>query len=259
MSSLTRRFKAHAAWLPLLVLAPVLHAAPRFPVGEEARYKIRWGLITCGTSTFRCEEVDWNGRPMVRVRVQAKSNWLVSTLYPVDDTVDCYIDPETGQSVRVEKNTSEGDKTCKDVLEIDRENNVARWTSESDNITTNYPIEAGACDALSFLYEFRKHRIEQGSELDFNIVVDTALQGITIRAGKTDTKEIENIGKIKCRRYTVEPKRDDLFVRKIPKEMWLAENDHRILVRMDLQVPVGRARIILDDYTPPTPTGTDGD
>jgi hypothetical protein len=54
-----------------------------------------------------------------------------------------------------------------------------------------------------------------------------------------------------CRKYVVVPKRDDLFVRKIPKEIWLSEDERKIMVRMDVQVPVGRARIVLEDYVPP--------
>ena len=223
----------------------------RFPVGEQARYRIQWGLFTCGTSTFRCDEVEWQGRTMIRVRVQAKSNWLVSTIYPVDDTVDCYIDPETGLSVRLEKHTIEGDKVCKDVLELDRDTQMASWISESDNISTNYPIEAGACDAVSFLYAFRKHDFQESPSQEFNVAVDTALHSITIDAGKRDTKKIDGLGKILCRQFTFTPKRDDLFVRKIPKAIWLSDDERRILVRMDLVVPVGRARVVLEEYTPP--------
>ncbi|MBN2161581.1 MAG: DUF3108 domain-containing protein [Pontiellaceae bacterium] len=236
----------------LLPASPFLHAEEiRFPIGEQATYSIHWGLLNCGTSTFRCEEIEENGKTMIRVRVQARSNWLVSTIYPVEDTVDCYIDPATGQSVRLEKSTSEGEKICRDILTIDRENNTAEWISESDNISTNYPIEAGACDAVSFLYAFRAHAFTPDVPQPFSIVVDTALHGITITAGGTDRKKVGALGKVLCRRYTVAPERDDLFVRKIPQMIWLSDDERKILIRMDLKVPVGKARIELDEYIPP--------
>ena len=244
--------RACAAVTLLLLMHPApLRADPGFPVGEEAHYTIHWGLLNCGTTSFSCEEVEWNGKPMIRVRVRAKSNWLVSTIYPVDDIVDCYIDPESGQSVRIEKNTSEGDKICKDILLLDREKNMAHWTSESDNITTNYPIEAGVCDAVSFLYEFRQHGFDNTDTRNFKLVVDSALHGISINAGRRETKTAGRGGEVICRRYTVQPKRDDLFVRKIPKTIWLSEDDHKIMVRMDLKVPVGKVRVVLDKYVPP--------
>lgn len=237
--------------LALLITAALASAEYRYPVGEQATYKIEWGLLSCGTSTIGCEEVEMDGRKLIRIRIRVKSNWLISTIYPVDDMVDCYIDPETQLSVRVEKNTSEGRFICRDILEIDRENDTAFWTSHSDNISTNYSIETGACDAVSFLYDFRKYDFKKGTSRSFNIVVDTALHGIQITAGGTDVKKVAESGKVECRKYLVEPKRDDLFVRKIPKAIWLTEDDRKILVRMDVRVPIGKARIVLDEYTPP--------
>jgi hypothetical protein len=237
--------------LAVLIAVAQASAEYRYPIGEQATYKIEWGLLSCGTSTIGCEEVALDGKNLIRIRIRVKSNWLVSTIYPVDDTVDCYIDPETQLSVRLEKNTSEGGFVCRDVLEIDRENNTASWTSHSNNTTTNYAIEAGSCDAVSFLYDFRKYAFNKGTSRDFNIVVDTALHGINITAGGTDTKKVAESGKVECRKYIVEPKRDDLFVRKIPKAIWLTEDGRKILVRMDVQVPVGKARIVLDEYIPP--------
>jgi len=236
-----------------IMLVSVVNGSPeyRFPVGEQAVYRIEWGLFSCGTSTIRCDEVELEGRSLIRIRIRVKSNWLVSTIYPVDDTIDCYIDPETQLSIRVEKNTSEGGFICRDILEIDRASQTAFWTSHSGNITTNYPIEAGSCDAVSFLYDFRKYAFERGTARDFNIVVDTALHGISVTAGKTDDKKLGESGRVECRQYLVEPKRDDLFVRKIPKAIWLTEDDRKILIRMDVQVPVGKARIVLDEYIPP--------
>ncbi len=234
-----------------LLLAATARAGYRLPVGESAVYRIQWGPLHCGTSTIRCEEVELGGERLVRVRVRVQSNWLVSTLYPVDDTVDCYIDPETMQSIRLEKCTSEGGFVCRDVLEFDRTNNVARWTSHSDNISTNYPIPPGACDAVSFIYAFRRHAFEEAESRSFPLVVDTRVHGIAVRATERDGKKVGGIGRVPCLRYGVEPERDDLFVRKIPQAIWLTDDDRKILVRMDVQVPVGRARIVLDQYTPP--------
>jgi hypothetical protein len=233
------------------VFPGLLFADYHYPIGEKAVYKIQWGLINCGTSTIRCDEVELDDKKLIRIRVRVKSNWLVSTIYPVDDTVDCYIDPEIQLSVRLEKDTSEGDKICKDVLTLDRQQNTVKWISHSENITTNYPIEAGACDAVSFIYAFRQHDFQEGESRDFKIVVDTALHGIRVEAKNTGQKKIGESGKALCRKYTVTPRRGDLFVRKIPKEIWITEDSRKIMARMDIKVPVGKARIVLDEYISP--------
>lgn len=234
----------------LLLALPAL-AGYTFPVGEKAVYKIRWGMLTCGTSTITCSKVETEGAELIRIRVRVKSNWLISTVYPVDDTVDCFIDPVSGQSVRVEKDTSEGDTICRDVLTIDRENNRAYWVSHSDNITTNYPVSSGACDAISFLYAFRQDELTKGESQRYSLIVDTAEHGITVSAGPDKKIKAGELGKLNCRRYLVIPQSDGLFVRKIPEEIWLTADDRQLMTRMDVKVPVGTARIVLDEYVPP--------
>jgi hypothetical protein len=232
-------------------IAGACSAEYRFPVGERAVYKIKWGMVSCGTTSIHCDEVEVKDENLIRIRIRVKSNWMVSTVYPVDDTVDCFIDPETMESIRVEKDTSEGDLVCKDVLRLDRTNNIAHWQSHSANITTNYPITAGAHDPLSFLYAFRQHTFDANDERDFNVVVDTAVHGITITAKDTAKKANGNGEKVNCRKYLVTPKAEGLFVRKIPKEIWLTEDERKLMTRMTVKVPVGTARIVLDEYYPP--------
>ncbi len=241
----------------LLLLPSLLFADYHYPIGERATYTIKWGLLTCGTSTISCDEVEAEGQHLIRIRVHAKSNWLVSTLYPVDDTVDCFIDPETQLSVRLEKHTREGGFICKDVLTINRQNNIAQWDSQNLNISTNYPITAGTCDAVSFLYAFRQYAFEENQSRDFPLAVDTALHGITITAKNTDEKKIGDTGKVLCRKFIATPKRDDLFVRKIPKEIWITEDDRKILAKMVVKVPVGSVRIVLKNYVPPATLALD--
>lgn len=223
----------------------------RYPIGERATYTIKWGLLSCGTSTIGCDEVNIGDRRLIRIRVRAKSNWLVSSIYPVDDTVDCFIDPQTRLSVRLEKSTSEGDFICKDVLVFDRKRHSAQWDSQSLNISTNYPIAPGTCDAVSFLYVLRQCEFGKNQSRNFPLAVDTALHGLTITAGETKNKRVGKTGKTLCRKFTATPKRDDLFVRKIPKEIWITEDDRRILAKMVVKVPVGNVRIELAEYRPP--------
>lgn len=241
-----------ALTIALSLLLPLAAQADRyrFPIGEKAVYGVHWGLIPCGTTTIGCDRVRVGEKDLIRIRVRAKSNGLVATVYPVDDTVDCYIDPATQESVRLEKNTSEGGFICKDVLQLDRVLHRAQWDSESHNISTNYPIEVGTCDAVSFLYAFRQYDFTAGQSRDFNLAVDTALHGVTITAAKTDHKKIGETGKVLCRKYIATPKRDDLFVRKIPKEIWITEDDRKIMAKMVVKVPVGNVRLVLKTYIP---------
>ena len=94
-----------------------------------------------------------------------------------------------------------------------------------------------------------QHDFHENEQQDYTIAVDTALHRISIQAKHTARKKTANGEKIECRKYLVMPKRDDLFVRKIPKAIWLTDDSRKILVRMDVAVPIGKARIVLDEYS----------
>jgi hypothetical protein len=235
----------------LLLAFSVQAGSYRFPNGERSVYSVHWGLVPCGTVTISCDDVVAEDEELIRVRVRVQSNWLASRIYPVDDTVDCYIDPETQLSVRLEKDTREGDFVCKDTLVFDRENNTAQWDSQSANISTNYSIAADSCDAVSFLYAFRQYTFAERQSRDFNLAVDGVLHGITITAGDTGERELGNAGDVLCRKYVATPGREDLFVRKVPREIWITEDERKIMTRMVLTLPVGNVRVQLKEYQRP--------
>lgn len=172
-------------------------------------------------------------------------------MYPVEDTVDCYIDPDTGLSFRLVKDTTEGGVVRRDVLELDRKRNTAHWVSKSENDEARYAIEPGTCDAVSFLYAFREERLGAGETRRFHIAADRSLHGLAVRAGKVVEKSFLGGDKVACRRHEVIPERDDLFVRKIPKGIWVSEDKRRLVLRMDIQMPVGTTHVVLEQYQPP--------
>lgn len=223
----------------------------RFPIGETIKYSVRWGVIRCGTVTIKCDEVEFDEGPLIRVQVHAKSNWLASRIYPTDDTVSCYIHPKTHQSVRLEKYTSEGDYICKDILTFDREANRAYWESHSANITTNYAIYQDTLDAVSFLYAFRERTFQTGESEEYKLAVDDLLHSITITAGDCSTKSFDGLGCIRSRKFYTVSNTEGLFVRKIPKAIWISDDERKIMTKMTLELPIGESTILLDEYVPP--------
>lgn len=249
------RCRKHIILLVVTCLAAAVAGAEpacrRFPVGEKLTYKIYWGLLPCGKTTMSCEMVEVDGEDLIRIRATARSNWLISRLYPVNDVVDCYIQPATQLSMNLLKNTSEGGFICKDTLSFDRVHNTAQWTSESANISTNYPIDEGTCDAVSFLYRLRSYKFDDRQSRYFRLAVDNLLHGITVTAEGCAPHRAGALGKVHCRKFVTVPDRPDLFVRKIPEEIWVTDDDRRIMVRMTARIPVGRVRVVLDEYQPP--------
>ncbi len=220
----------------------------RYPVGEQLSYRILWGFLPVGRTTITCEKISENGASRIRVRVEAKSNRLVSTLYPVNDRIDCYIDPLTGLPLRVEKRTSEGKVRCDDTLWFDHKNLVARWESRSADVTTNYPIYSDTLDTGAFLYALRSTSFKLNKPKTFHIAADAFLHGLSITACEQKMMKTKlDTEKIQCTRFSVVPKRNDLFVNKTPEEVWVADDERRVMVKMKTKTPLGNVRIVLDE------------
>jgi hypothetical protein len=217
----------------------------QYPVGERLVYRIYWGCLHVGRVCITCEPVTENDTPLIRVRVEAKSNRLVSTLYAVNDQTDCYIDPSTGLPLRVEKKTSEGGFICDDTLWIDHNALVAHWESRSASITTNYPIAPDTLDPASLLYALRSTQFTLHEPQRFKIAVDGLLHGLTITA--EETKPVKVGSEMKpCIRFSSAPERSDLFVRKVPGDIWVTADDKQIMVKMRTKIPVGHVQVVLD-------------
>ena len=236
--------------LSILLALPVLASSAvniHYPIGETLSYRVYWGFLPVGRSTVRCESILQDGIPLIRIRVEAESNRLVSTLYPVQDRVESYIDRKSGLPLWIEKQTLEGGYECNDTLRFDRDGLMAHWESRSASITTNYPIQLDTLDVAAFLYALRSCRLSPDHPESFQIAVDGILHPITIRAEEEKRIKIasEKISTA-CTRYSVTPMRPDLFVRKIPDDIWVSNDERRVLVKMTVRTPAGKARIVLD-------------
>ena len=219
-----------------------------YPLGEKLTYRIMWNMFPVGQTVIQCEALTDHGADSIRVRVQAKSNRLVSALYPVNDLIDCYINRTTGLPYRVEKQTSEGKHLCDDTLQLDHAKGLAVWQSRSASISTNYPIYSDTLDVSSFLYAIRTYSFTLRKPKTFHVAADGTLHGLTITAEqKKMLKTTLSDEKILCTRYSVVPERKDLFVRKIPGDVWVTDDDRRIMVKMKAKTPLGNVRIVLDE------------
>ncbi|MBL7115658.1 MAG: DUF3108 domain-containing protein [Kiritimatiellae bacterium] len=226
-----------------------------FPVGERIGYKIKWGPITVGSACIDCKSVSVNDRDLVEISITAKNNIMSAAFYRVNDTVRCLIDPASGQSLRVEKDTHEGDVICRDTLEFDRTALTASWQSVSAGINTNYSVNADTCDAVSFLYVMRQQMVPEGDSRDFHIAVDGMLHDIRVTSGVQREKKVSGLGRVRSRCYTVKALKDGLFVNKIPRTIWVSEGACPIVTSMSIRVPVGVVKLSIDNYRHPYSDG----
>lgn len=235
-----------AGWWPAAVCGGDAGAELRdLPVGESLEYGIYWGILPAGHAVIRCETTNIGDRAFVCVRLRAQSNRLAGLIYPVDDQIECVVDPATRLPVYTRKRTVEGGFLCDDTLSFDRAGLTAHWVSLSTGITTNYPIAADTLDAVSFLYALRTEPFTVNVWRRFALAVDGRVHGVKVMATGTNTVHIPEIGTVPCLRFVAAQEQQGLFVRKIPEEIWVTADRRRMVTRIRGKVPIGRFSLVL--------------
>jgi len=222
-----------------------------FPVGERIEYRILWGRIPVALSTANSEWVDYEGRRLLAIRFETRSNAVLSKLYPVDDFIESLIDPQTFLPVQFTKRLNEGHYHCDETTVFDHARGVAVYTNNRKQSSREYEIDPDTRDLISFMYSMRTVDLMAGSEQDFRVMADEKLYDLTIKAEKQEEVKLPHYGKIDSMQLEPEAAFQGLFVRKGKMTVWVSEDDRKVITKASIKVPVAHVNLVLDKVTGP--------
>lgn len=223
----------------------LLFPARAFAAAEEAlRYELVWGLIRVGTAEVTTRLVEEEGRTLLRFRFTAKSNRWVEKIYPVEDCIDSFIEPETGLPAKLVRKTSEGWFRCDDELRFDRERGVASWTDRVRGTNAVYAVEPGTHDFFSLMRSMRDIELRPGREDRATIAADDRTHNLVIRVEREERLALRG-ARVRTFRLRVSSEKEGLFVRKVPGAIWITAEPPHTVAQMQVRVPVGSVRAVL--------------
>jgi len=217
-----------------------------FPIGERLRYRIVWGVIPVGKSEAVTEWTEEDGRPLIAIRIRTLSNHVIRTIYPVDSLLETLIDPETLHPVRFTKKSREGRHRSHEVTTFDFTTGVARQHNLRKNRHTEFPIETGTRDLLSFMYFIRGHLFTLGSLADYRVMADEKIYDLVIRAVREEKVDAGGADRVPGMLLEPEAGFEGLFVRKGHMLLWISREIPTVLLRAEVEVPLARVKLILD-------------
>ena len=249
-------------WLALAVLAACLCCAPRvdaqststatglwFTVGETLTYKINWG-VPVGDVVMTTRWVEENGQPLLAIKMRTRSNKFLSTFYPVDDTVESFLDPVTFLPVRFTKVLNEGTYKCDRLTTFDRTNKVARFETEGSAKGEEFAIPEDARDVMSFMYAMRRRRFSPGQTERFQVVDDGKIHDLTVKTVAYEDVKLPRLGKTRSVRIEPEAGFQGLFVRTGKITLWVSDDERRVLTQLTAKAPIGNFKAVLVDVKP---------
>ncbi len=227
----------------------VVRARVPFGAGERADYQVKYGVFSVGRGTMDVVGIDtirglesWHILFRVRGGVPG---------YRVDNLMESWMDTRTLASLRFKQELSEGRRERERVFEIFPDSQKYRENDLEPQASVPDPLDDG-----SFLYFVRTIPLEVGKEYEFhryfrpdrNPVRIQVLrrERIKVPAGTFETIVVRPL--IKAR---------GVFSENGRAEVWLTDDDRRIMVQMKSHLSLGSLSLHLRSYTPPKPLSAD--
>ena len=235
----------HAEWTSRTwsVVTDTPRVAVPFGVGEKLDYEVKFGPLSVGRGSMEVMAMDTiRGHPTWHTVFRVKGGTF---FYHVDDHFESWIDIRNFASLRHKQDINEGSK--------DRERYFEIFPNRATYIEDNKPEKPSVSEPLddgSFLYFIRTVPLEVGKTYEFNSyfrpdrnpVKITVLrrERIKVPAGTFDAIVIRPSIKTK-----------GIFSENGQAEVWLSEDDKRIMLQMKSKLSFGSLNLYLKSYRPP--------
>jgi len=235
----------------------MLAAAPytAFRDGEAFTYRVGFALFSrAGEITIRATATTQEGRDVMRVTTGTSSRGLVRGFYAFDNEAEVFIDRATGRIQLVRESGADPKRPTDSETRFDYEQRMAFHVDRvRKDRTTDIPIPDGdPLDLISALVQTRDWDLKPGEERDVLVHFGRDLYPLAIRAeGYEDVRT--PLGRYRTLmlvpRMKGEPK--GLFKRGGEIKVWIAQDDTKLPVKMQLVLKYGTASLLLSEYQAP--------
>lgn len=221
-------------------------------LGERLGFHGRWFGIPVGYGWLEVKGiVDLEGRPAYHIEAQGFSNEVLSTFYPIHDIIHSYLDRETLQPLRFEKDQREGHYRAKEVVTFNYTTATATYRSLLNQSVKEIPLPVGVQDLISALYWFRMQPIHPHQTLLINLYTDERIYQTEVQIRQPLLLELLKRGTFPC--FVVEPKASfkGLLVRRGRIWAYLTTDERRIPLLVKAITPWGAMSAVIDESSKP--------
>jgi hypothetical protein len=194
--------------------------------GENLEYTVRLSGLAAGSGEMQVPGFDSiRGHTAWRLHFHIKGSVL--GLYHVDDSYDSWMDVESLHSLRFEQRLYEGGKHTNRNYDIFPGRGIFHQEGKEEKASVAEPL-----DDASFFFFVRTLQLKPGAEYRFDRYFDPKANPVVIKVLRRDTIDVP-AGRFAA--IVVQPSfnTSGLFSQNGHAELWLSDDDRRILLRMD--------------------------
>jgi hypothetical protein len=213
-----------------LAAAPVAaqpHTTVPWAAGEYLEYAVKLAGFSAGTGIMQVTGIDTiRGHNAWRLHFNIKGSAPLGT-YHVDDTYDSWMGVESLNSLRFEQNLYEGGKHKIRKYDIFPSRSMFQQEGKDERKSVPDPL-----DDASFFFFVRTLPLEVGKEYAFAKYFDPAANPVVIKVVRRDTIDLP-AGRFPAIVLQPSIKTNGLFSENGHAEIWLSDDEHRILLKLD--------------------------
>lgn len=246
------------ALLFLLTAVLLLPRAAALPLreGEQLTYKVSWAVVA-GAGEIKIDAQKSPASPQqLLVTSTTATRGVAKWLLEFEARAEAHFDLATGRMLALHEQANTRKKPTDRSISFDYAKREATYLKRiPPDAPRTLPMPAGEpVDLIMALLQTRTWDLKPGEKRDALVIFDDDFYELTIHAlryeqvrtpaGKFETLVLEP------RMETTPPK--GMFKRGSTVKVWIAQNDHKLPVKFEVEFKIGTGTAILQSYRPPT-------
>jgi len=221
-----------------------------FTIGEKLTYQIFWGPFVVGRASLEVAGIEpVDGHDCYHLVARAKTSGLIDALFPVDSTVESWLDCQDLFARRYCEDRREGkyhhsteshfDYAAKQTVVTDRLNGKQHYTM------LNEPVQ----DVVSSLYVVRTKKLMLDSDDVLTISADTTNYNVIVHPDARKLIWVKPIGDVEALRIEPNPTLSVVSANKGRMWFWISDDARHLPLLVNSDLKFGSARLVLYSAT----------
>jgi hypothetical protein len=217
-----------------------------FRVGEKLTYQIFWGPFVVGRATLEVAGVekvdDFDCYHLVG---KAKTSGLAEWLFPVDSTIESWLDCRDLFSRRYREDRSEGKHHANNETHYDYAQKETVTTNLIRNREKRAPLEQPVQDVISSLYFVRAQNLMLDAEQTFTVNAANTNYVVTVRPDQRKEIWVRPVGDVKALRIEPTPTLKIVSSNNGRMWLWVSDDERRLPLLLNSELKIGNAKLVL--------------
>lgn len=214
-----------------------------FQVGEELKYKLRYGFITAAEASIRVNYTDlkFNNKPVFHLVAEGRTAGSFNLFYKVRNRYDSYIDQTNLTPYLYTENIREANY---------RRSDKARFYQDQKKIVSNkgaFKSDGQTFDVLSAYFFARSldiSKLRQGDKFSMDYFLDDGVTELQVQyVGKERIKT--SLGYVNCLKFSPSIQPGRIFRKDSKLYLWITDDGNRIPVKAQVEILIGSVTLEL--------------